>query len=124
MERRWDGQRGQRTPQLIVVCLFPEQARLEHHLGQLFHKQRHAIGLGHDLLAYLSRQALPPCHPVDHLLDLRRGQTAQRERGHMRPEAPWGVKLRATGEQGQDAGRRLLVDEEGQQLQCRGINPV
>src|ERR671925_183721 len=107
-----------------MVGLFPEQARLEYHLGQLFHKQRDAIGLGHDLLAYLSWQALPPRHSVDYQLHLRREQTAKRERGHMRPEAPWRVKLRATGEQGQDAGRRPLLYEEGQQLQRRGIDPV
>jgi hypothetical protein len=75
MECRWNGQRRQRAPQLIVVCLLPEQARLEHHLGQLFYKQWHSIGLGHNLLAHLNRQVLAPRHSVDHLLGLHRGQT-------------------------------------------------
>ena len=37
---------------------FLEPARLQHRLGQLFHKQRHAIGLGHDLLQHRRGQRL------------------------------------------------------------------
>src|SRR4030095_12941119 len=39
---------GGRGPGQLVVCLcLLEQARLQHHLGELFHEQGHAIGLGH-----------------------------------------------------------------------------
>ena len=37
---------------------------------------------------------------------------------------PWRVKLGATGQQGEDTGCGHLVEEQGEQLQRRGIDPV
>jgi hypothetical protein len=43
-------QRRQGPGQLIALCPLLEQPRLQHHLGQFLHEQRHPIGLGHHLL--------------------------------------------------------------------------
>ena len=47
-----DRQRGQRARQLIVVGLLAQQARLQHGLEQLFHKQGHTVGLADHLLEH------------------------------------------------------------------------
>jgi hypothetical protein len=50
-----DGQRVQGPGQRIALVPLLEQARLQHHLGQLLHKQGYPIRLGHDLLDHLVR---------------------------------------------------------------------
>jgi hypothetical protein len=115
---------GQRAGQHVVVRLFPQQVRFQEHLDELFDKQGHAIGPGHHLLDHLRGQGLAACHPHTHLSDLGSRQTTQRQRREVGAEAPGGVKLRAAGQQGEQTGRRSLVEEEGEEFQRRGINPV
>ena len=47
-----DRQRGQWARQVVAVLLLLEQARLQHHFGQFFHEQRHAVSLAHDFLQH------------------------------------------------------------------------
>ena len=42
----------------------------------------------------------------------------------MSAEAPGSLKLRTAGQQGKQTGRGSIVDEQGEELQCRGIDPV
>ena len=67
MQRGGNGQRGQGPGQLIALLPLLEQAGFQHHLGQLLHKQRHAIGLGHHLLHHLGGQRLAVRHPAGQL---------------------------------------------------------
>ena len=60
-------QRGQGPGELIVLLTLLEQPGLQHHLGQLLDKQRHAIGLGDYLLDHLGWQGLAVRHPASHL---------------------------------------------------------
>ena len=73
MERGGDGQRGQGSGQLIALLSLLEQPGLQHHLGQLFDKQGHAIGLGHNLRDDGGWQGLAVCHLADHLHGLVAG---------------------------------------------------
>ena len=103
---------------------FPEQPRLQHHLGQLFHKQRHSIGLGHKLPEHLGRQRLTSCDSLDHDLHLFAGQTAECELGQVRASGPGRTKIRAKIQQNENAGRGCLVDQEVEKLQRGGISPL
>ena len=124
MQRGGNGQRGQGARQLIVLLRFPQQARFQHRLGQLFHEQRHAIRLGHHLLEHGRGQGFPPGHPRNHRLHLGLGQALQRHGGEMRAQAPRRLKLGPTGQQGQEPGRRPLLHQQGEELQRRGVDPV
>jgi hypothetical protein len=63
--RQWPGQRIVLRPRL-------EPVRLQHRPGQLFHKQRHAVGFADDLLDHLGWQGFAARHPLDHLPHLGR----------------------------------------------------
>ena len=52
---------------------------LHDHLGQFFHKQRHAIGLGNDLLKQLGWQRSLSSNPLNHLRHLSASKTTQCE---------------------------------------------
>jgi hypothetical protein len=41
---------GKGGGQRVTVALIVEQLRLQHRLGQLFHKQRHPISFRHNLI--------------------------------------------------------------------------
>ena len=101
LQRGGNGQRGEGAGQRVVLGCFLEPARLQHRLGQLFHKQRHAIGPGHYLPQHLRGQRLAAGHPLHHLLDLRARQPRQGELGQRRTGSPRRHKLRATRQQRQ-----------------------
>ena len=50
LQRRRDRRWRQRALELIAVVLLPKHFQFEHRLGQLLKEQRHAFGLGHDLV--------------------------------------------------------------------------
>ena len=50
---------GGSGPQRVAVARVPEQAGLEHRLGQLLDEQRHAVGLGDDLISTSAGSGLP-----------------------------------------------------------------
>ena len=78
-----NGQRVQGPAQLIALLTFLEQAGFEHHLGQFFEKQRHAIGLGHDLLYHLRWQRLAVRHSAGQLCGLAPRQARERHLSEM-----------------------------------------
>ena len=124
VQRGGNRQRRQGTGELVAVLPFLEQPGLQHHLGQLLDKQRHAIGLGHDLRHDLGGQGLAVCDPPDHLCRLVMRQARQRELGEVRAPRPGRGELGAKGQQRQDTRRGTLVEEEREQLQRGGIGPV
>ncbi len=52
LQRGGNREKGQRAGQRIAVLVLLQQPRLQDRLGQLFHKQRHAIRHAHDLLEH------------------------------------------------------------------------
>ena len=124
MQRGGNRQRGQGPGQRIALLPLLEQAGLQHHLGQLLHKQRHPIGLGHHLLDHLGGQRLAVRHPADHLRGLAPRQARQRHLGEVRAPRPGRAEVGPKGQQRQDAGGGALIDQEAEQLQRGRIDPV
>jgi hypothetical protein len=65
-----------------------EQVRLQHRLGQLFHKQGHPIGLRDYLLHHVRGQYFATRDLPYQLFYLWAGQAAEREGGQIRPQRP------------------------------------
>jgi hypothetical protein len=63
-------------------------------------------------------------HAGDHRLDLGASQATKRQLRQVGPTPSGGLELRASGEQEQEAGGGHLVEEEHEELECRGIDPV
>src|SRR5439155_17817318 len=124
VQRGGDGQRRQGTCQGIRLRGFPQQARFQHGLGQLFYEQRHAIRLGDDVLEHLWGQGFASSHPRNHHFHLGLGQTLQRQGGQMGAQAPRRRKLRPTRQQGQEPSRWPLVHQQGEKLERRRVDPV
>ena len=78
-----NGQGRQGPGQLIALRPLLEQPGLQHHLGELFDKQRHPIGLGHHVLDHLSGQRLAVCHPAGQLGGLAPRQAIERHLGEV-----------------------------------------
>jgi len=70
LECRRDRQRRRRPGQRIARLPLLEEPGLQHHLGELFDEQRHAIGLRHDLFDDLGGQHPVVRHPADQLRNL------------------------------------------------------
>ena len=124
VQRGGNRQGGQGPGERVAVLLLLEQAGFQYHLGQLFHKQRHPIGFGDDLLDHLGRQDLPVGHLADHLHGLSAGVTESRHLGEVRAPYPGWAEVGPKGQQRQDASRGALIDQETEQLQRGRINPV
>ena len=56
--------------------------------------------------------------------DLCGSEPTHGERGEMRHHGPWRAKLRAGGQHQTESGARYLVDEQTQQFQGGGIDPM
>src|SRR5262249_34395023 len=117
--QRWEG-----TGQLIAVLALLEQAGLQHHLGQLLHKQRHPIGLRYHLPYDLRRQRLAVRYPAGHLRRLVPRQAWQCYLGQVRAPHPGRAEVGTKGQQYQDARSGALIDQETEQLQRGRIDPV
>jgi hypothetical protein len=124
VQRGGNGQRWQGPGQRIAVLPLLEQAGFQDHFGQLFDKERHPIGLGHDLLDHLGGQGLPMGDLADHLGGLGAGQPSDRDLGAVGAPGPGWGEVGPKGAQGQDAGSGSLIDQQAEQLQCGGIDPV
>ena len=87
-----------------------------YYVRHLFDEQRNAIGLLCHLCDYFGRQGSLRRDRRDHRLDVGAVQAAEGELGQMRAHRPGGLELRARREEQEQAGRRDLVDEEGEQV--------
>ena len=98
LERRRDRQRRQGTRQLVMAASVLEQPGFEDGFGEFLDEQRHAIGLGQNLLENLLRKQLAAGYPVDHGSALSASQPAQKERCHVPMPRPAGNELRPEGD--------------------------
>ena len=78
-KRRRNGKRGQRAGQFEVFAAFPEQARFQHHLCQLFDEERHAFGFRQNLVENGCREMLSSRHRRDDGSCLCAAQPVQRQ---------------------------------------------
>jgi hypothetical protein len=63
-------------------------------------------------------------HLADHLLGLAAGQPIDRDLGEVGTPRPGRDEVRTKGEQGEDTGGGALVDQEAEQFQRGGIDPM
>ncbi len=123
LQRSRDGKRRQGRIQCIVVGMLTEQARLHHHAGELLHEQRHAVGLGHDLLHDFARQRLGH-QQLDHAGGLAVSETVQRQRRDVRVRRPLRLERLSRGEQHEQTRARRLLDQQMEQDHGGRIHPV
>jgi hypothetical protein len=88
LQRRRDRERRQRADRDEPVGALPQEARFEHDLGQLLDEQRHALGLGEDLVQDRRRQLAARRHAVDDRDGLRPAEAVQRQQGRVREAVP------------------------------------
>ena len=124
MQGRGDGQRRQRGGEDIGAVFLAQQAGFEHALGQLFHEQRYAVGLGNDLIEHLGRQRLTRHDAIDHRYRLTSLETVEREGGDMRTPDPWRGELRPGCHHIQHGQVLHSVDDPAEQIERCGIDPV
>ena len=102
----------QRTRQLIAPLLLPQQPRFHHHLGQLFHEQRHTVGFAYHFSHQLRWQLLTARDPLDHRLHLLPTKSSKYELGDMRARRPGRAEVRSKRQQGQKPCRGHLINQE------------
>ena len=92
----------------IGAVLLAQQAGLEHGLGQFLHEQRHAVGLGDDLIQHFRRQRLAGGDAIDHRQRLSPPEAAERKRRHVRAPNPGRGEFGTEGDhqQGAQVGSR------------------
>jgi hypothetical protein len=95
VQSRGNRQRRQRAGQVVAVLTCLEETRLQHHLGDLFHKQRHAISPGDNLGQHLSGQRLAAREPPDDLFHLALREAGEGELGQVGAASPGRAELRA-----------------------------
>ena len=116
--------RGQRARRLVAPLPLGDQPGLQHHLCQLFDKERDPIGGGHQLLDDFHWERRAPSHLPDHLLGLSSGQAAEGEVGAVGVHGPGRAELRAEEEEQEHTGCRELGVEQIEKLQRGRIDPV
>jgi hypothetical protein len=124
VEGRGNRERRQRAGQLVAVARVPEEAGLEHRLGQLLDEQRHAVGLGHELRGDLVRQGLSPDDPVDQSGALTPAQPPQREGAYLRATGPRRRKLRSKRDDGQHRQALRALHRQAQELLSGRVDPL
>ena len=117
---------GGRGRELVVVAGVAKQAGLEHRLGQLLDEQRHAVGLGHDLL-----QRPRPAGPVAPTTRGHHGRALSRRLSRLSGSV---LTCGCAGHGGVNSGRKVMtsstgrrcdpLDQQVQQLQRGRIDPV
>ncbi len=93
---------GSGLVQRVLIAVLVQQSRLQHRLGQLLDEQRHAVGVGHDLLEDFRRQQPAPGHLGYQIRPLAPRQAAQAQDGDMRLFSPMRRVLRPVGDHQQD----------------------
>jgi hypothetical protein len=71
VERGRNRERGERPYECVVPIDGGELSRFQNSLGDFFHKERHAIRLGNDLLQHLWWEGFAIGHACDNLFHLR-----------------------------------------------------
>ena len=84
-----------RAGQLPPVDLVRELAALQHRLGELLQEQRHAVGLGDDLVKHRSRQCSAPREALDHGNAVARAEPVEGQHRRLRVVRPRPARTRA-----------------------------
>ncbi len=114
----------QRAREHIGLAAGLEHPRTEDRLGQLLDVERHAVGLGDDMIDHLAGQRPAAGQMTDHRLHLRPLQAVERDRRHVRALRPGRRQFRPIGRDDQHRRGRRLLDQHAQCFQRRRIGPV
>ena len=124
VQRGGNGEDQRRRRQLVTVLRLAEQTRLQDHLRQLFDEQRVPIGVGHELLEHGLRHPLALGHAGDHVRRLIAGQGCELDPSIVAAAVPRRLELRAEDEQREQWDRRVVIEEQADQLYRRRVDPV
>ena len=120
---RRDRELPPRARQHVAPVPFGQQVGFEHRLGELFQKQRHAVGLDDDLLDDFLGQL-----PARDALDQRRAQlpaqAVQHQRRDVRMRVPARLEFGASGDDDEDRPVLHPVDQEVDHLTRGRVDPV
>ena len=124
LQRRGYRQRWQRPVQLEAIAAVDQHAALQHRLGQLLDEQRHAIGLGDDLLEHLVGKRLLLGHGGHHHRALAPSEPVECQRAGMGVVAPGRLEFGPCRYQHQHRRRFGSVDHARQQAERARIGPL
>ncbi len=100
-------------------------AALEHRSGQLLDEQRHAVGLGDDMLLDARGELRVAREELDQLLGILAAQGAERDLHHAGPRSPRDVdRVRPDRHHQQQRRGRRLLDQPIEPRQGGGVEPV
>ena len=125
MERGGDGVHG-KCPDRGGLALIgpPEEAGLLEHLGEFLDEQRHAVGPGGKLFDDLIRHVREAAPAPNQLGDLAAGEPIDGDLTAVCTRRPGGNELGAGRQDRHDPVVGPLVEQEREELQGRGIDPV
>jgi aryl carrier-like protein len=124
VQGRGNRQQWQRPAQRQAAATLLEDPHLEHGLGQFLDEQRHAVGLGEDLLQHFVGKRFVARQGLHHGLARLPPNPVQGERRDVRVPAPRRGKHRSIGNYDEHAKRLHPVDHQVQQLVTGGVDPV
>ncbi len=124
LQGRRNRQRRKRGAKHVTARLFSQQVGFEHRFGEFFHKERHAVGLGDDLLQHFVRQRLACRQATDHLERMASSEAVQRIRGDVRTADPGRRKFRTKGNHQQHGQLERPLDESAEQVERGWVDPV
>ena len=101
-----------------------QPVRFEHHLGQLFDEQRHAVRLDRDLLHQRRGQRPALGHVLHHDRDVLARQAVQHDLRHVRAQRPRRAEVGPVRQQQQQPGARRMFDEQAEEFERRRVAPV
>ena len=108
VQGRWDRKRAQRGGKYIRLILFTQQSGFQDALGEFFHEERDAVGLGHDLVEDVRRQLLSGRHAVNHRHCLVPVEPVERQR----------VALSRPIQGAANSGRNVITNRIGKRRIC------
>ena len=103
---------GDRPCHRVPIADFGDEPALDHRLGQFFDEQRYAVGTVDNLLGDLLGQGLARRSRADHLGALPRRQPIERQQGDVWAADPRRRKLRAEGDDREDAVPGHAIDQQ------------
>ena len=108
----------------VAIAFDLQVPRLDDHLREFLHEERHAIGPGDDLRGELRRQRFAAGELRQKRAALLRCQLGEAQRRHALVLGPARLKLGAVGEHDQQRDAAELGDEQTERIERGGVGPV
>jgi hypothetical protein len=124
LQRRRNGERGQRAGQLVLVVALAQQLGFEHRLRQLLDEEGAPVGVRDELLEHGGRQPFPGRQLRDHGHAVVPPERRQRDHRPVVGGRPRRTELGAEDEHGEQARHGLAREQQPEQLLRRRVDPV